>query len=402
MGVKLLRIVECYNCFMDKAFPYMSELFRIVTGALRLDALKVRNYATFLADKLEKDGDTPSANRLRQLLAETDRQLRPTDTSVSKSLPVDGESRFALVEEIDAHNPKEEPLVLSQAQQDVIDEFISVAKCQGNFEAHGVSSSMTLLLFGPPGCGKSRLARHIAKGLGMPLYLARLDGLLSSFLGSTAKNIRMIFDFAARTPCVLLLDEFDALAKLRDDKQELGELKRVVNSFLQNLDTLGNQSVVIAATNHHLLLDAAVWRRFSYTLELKYPAPEQRQRLWRQFLNGISWQAKDIAVLVDLSDGFSGAEIRDVCLRLRRQSIVHNTTPTMKDAFVGLLRIASGEKERNRFLATLNDEDSPHIARRLKRRNPKLYSYSELGALLGTSKATTSRWQQMKAAGKNA
>ncbi|MBI4369151.1 MAG: ATP-binding protein [Elusimicrobia bacterium] len=381
-------------------FPYMSELFRIISGALRLDTVKVRNYASFLADKLEADGDAPTAGRLRQLLAETDRQLRPTDMNTTQALPVDGESRFALIENVNVRDLKEEPLVVSRDQQDVIDEFISVAKCHGQFEAHGVSTSATLLLYGPPGCGKSRLARHIARELGLPLYLARLDGLISSFLGSTSKNIRMIFDFAARTPCALLLDEFDALAKLRDDKQELGELKRVVNSFLQNLDTIGSQSVVIAATNHHLLLDAAVWRRFSYTLELKYPAPEQRQILWKQFLGNITWRVKDIAVLVDLSEGFSGAEIHDVCLRLRRQSIVHGTTPTIKDAFFGLRRIVSGEKDRKRFLATLNAEDGPEVVRKLKRRNPKLYSHSELGALLGTSKATAYRWQ-VKAGVKN-
>ena len=110
-----------------------------------------------------------------------------------------------------------------------------------------------MLMYGPPGTGKSRLARHIAGELGLELYVARLDGLISSFLGSTSKNIRALFDFAAKTPCVLFLDEFDAIAKLRGDTQELGELKRVVNSFIQNLDSLGPQSIVLAATNHEEL-----------------------------------------------------------------------------------------------------------------------------------------------------
>src|SRR5205814_148318 len=81
------------------------------------------------------------------------------------------------------------------------------------------------------------------------------------------------FDFAAKTPCVLFLDEFDAIAKLRGDTQELGELKRVVNSFIQNLDALASHSVILAATNHRELLDSAVWRRFGYRLELNYPDP---------------------------------------------------------------------------------------------------------------------------------
>lgn len=386
---------------MKNAIPYMSELFRIVSGALRLDTLKVRNYVSFLADKLEADGDAMTSARLRQLLSETDRQLKPTDVNSAPTLPVDGESRFALIEDVNLKELSEEPLVLGTAQQDVVSEFISIAKSQGQFEVHGIAASSTMLLYGPPGCGKSRLARHIAKELGLPLYLVRLDGLISSFLGSTSKNIRMVFDFVSKRPCVLLLDEFDAIAKIRDDKQELGELKRVVNSFLQNLDNMGAHSVVIAATNHHNLLDSAVWRRFSYTLELTYPSAEQRETLWRQFLGKVSWHTKDIDVLTDLSEGFSGSEIREVCLRIRRQTIAHGTTPALKDAFVGLQRIAAGEVHRNRFLTALVAANGPEIARKLKRRNPKLYSHAELGSLLGTSKATAYRWQ-IKAGGKNA
>ena len=84
---------------------------------------------------------------------------------------------------------------------------------------------------GPPGTGKSRLARYIADELGLELYVARLDGLISSYLGSTSKNIRALFDFAAKTPCVLFLDEFDAIAKVRSDGQELGELKRELSDL---------------------------------------------------------------------------------------------------------------------------------------------------------------------------
>jgi AAA+ superfamily predicted ATPase len=149
-------------------------------------------------------------------------------------------------------------------------------------------------MYGPPGTGKSRLARHIAQELGLDLYVARLDGLISSFLGSTAKNIRALFDFAAKTPCVLFLDEFDAIAKLRSDNQELGELKRVVNSFIQNLDTLGSQSIVVAATNHQELLDSAIWRRFSYRLALDFPIAELRRTMWTAFIGDLQFTEREI------------------------------------------------------------------------------------------------------------
>ena len=101
--------------------------------------------------------------------------------------------------------------------------------------------------------------------------VARLDGIVSSLLGSTAKNIRKIFDYASSIPCILFLDEFDAIAKARDDQHELGELKRVINSLLQNIDAMPSDHVLIAATNHAELLDNAIWRRFVQTVEIGLP-----------------------------------------------------------------------------------------------------------------------------------
>ena len=230
---------------MKQDIRFMNELFRIINGALRLDIDKVRNYTEFLAEKLEKAGDASSAGRLRKMLEESDQQLRPAGTAFAKVLPVDEDSRFPLLERVKLKTLSEPAVVLSQDQWDTVNEFLSIAKSYAQADAHSFTTSLSFLMYGPPGTGKNRLARHIAQELGLELYLARLDGLISSFLGSTSKNIRALFDFAAKTPCVLFLDEFDAIAKLRGDSQELGELKRVVNSFIQNLDTLGNQTIVI-------------------------------------------------------------------------------------------------------------------------------------------------------------
>jgi hypothetical protein len=370
---------------------YLSELFRIVKGALDLDVNKVRNYTAYLADKLETAGDAHAAARLRKLLSETDHSLQAARTSM-RSVPVDGETRFPLLQTM-ARDAAEPMVLLPQEQQDVVDEFVSVAKSYALLEQADASAPLTLLLFGPPGCGKSRLARHIASALGLPLYMARLDGLISSFLGSTAKNIRAIFEFAASTPCVLFLDEFDAIAKLRDDSQELGELKRVVNSFLQNLDTLGADTVVLAATNHPQLLDAAVWRRFSYRLDLDLPDQATRERLWGIFL-GESLSLGEREILADLSEGLSGGDIREVSIHLKRRLIVLRREPTLEDAFHTLLRIATVTPGGAVFLRTLRNLDAEARARALRERNPNLYSAAHLASLLGTSKSTAHRWTQ--------
>ena len=376
---------------MKERYRFMNELFRIVNGALRLDVDKVRNYTSFLADKLEKEGDKITAGRLRKMLKETDHQLRPADVGFARALPVDADSRFPLIERVNLGVMHEPQVVLSQDQWDVVNEFLSIAKSYALLDAQGVAGSINLLMYGPPGTGKSRLARFIAQELDLDLYVARLDGLISSFLGSTSKNIRALFDFAAKTPCVLFLDEFDAIAKLRGDSQELGELKRVVNSFIQNLDTLGSQSIVLAATNHENLLDSAVWRRFGYRLELSFPATDLRRQMWLQFLRLLDFGKRDIELLVDLSEGFSGSDIQEVCQRLQRRWITIQQEPELKDAFLILQNVGIGEGQERRFLSPLRGKDTNAIASALRTRNTKLYSHAALAHLLGVSKATAYR-----------
>jgi len=373
---------------MSDAFRFTNELLRIIGGAVRLDIDKVRNYSMFLADKFEESGEPVVAKRIRKILTESDQQLRPVGVGFSRALPVDADSRFPLIEHVDVRSSSESPLLLSADQWDIVSEFLSIAKSGAQADLHGVSGAINLLMYGPPGTGKSRLARYIAKELGLDLYIARLDGVISSFLGSTSKNIRALFDFASKSPCILFLDEFDAIAKLRGDTQELGELKRVVNSFIQNLDSLGPQSIILAATNHEGLLDSAVWRRFGYRVEFSYPSSDMRKGMWTQFLAPISYSEKEMAVLIDLSQGFTGADILEVCRRINRRKIMNNKTPDLKEAFTVLKNISMGEGQERKFISLLGDNDDIWVAEYLKARNPKLYSNTTVANLLGFSKAT--------------
>lgn len=370
---------------------YIDDVFRIIHGALRLDAVKVRNYTEFLAEKMDADGEADTARRIRSLLAETNHELRPADVRSTRMPPVDGETRFPLVERTSPQRLRRDPeMVLVDHDRDLLNELISVAKSQALLASEGIDSSVSLLLYGPPGCGKSMLARKVARELGLELLVARLDGLISSFLGSTSKNIRALFEFASTTPCVLFLDEFDAIAKLRGDQQELGELKRVVNSFIQNLDALGPHTIVIAATNHEELLDAAVWRRFSYRLRLGYPTADQRREMWHHYLRPVLLAAQDIEVLVDLSEGFSGSDISESCARIHRRRITSGTDPNLSDVFRILRNLAGGEGRHGRFVATLPEERGEVISA-LRARNHRLYSHRELAALLGISTMTAYR-----------
>ena len=369
--------------------PHLSEVFRIIEGALRLDGEKVRNYGRLLADKLEQDGDKGSAQRLRKLLSERTVQLHPTKMEQHSAPPVDGESRFPLVQRVRIPDHIDR-FLFTASQKQFVDEYLSIVGSRAVLENKGIKAGTNLLLYGPPGCGKSFLACYIAHKLGLPLYVARLDGLISSFLGSTSKNIRAVFEFASKTPCVLLLDEFDAVAKLRDDQQELGELKRVVNSFIQSVDALTTDVILIAATNHEQLLDPAVWRRFHYLLHIGPPTLEQREQLWELYSGELHWSPKELKVLSDLSDGYSAAAIEAAATRLRQRRVTHKERPSLRTALLSLLALARGETlAKNELGSHLhNPVGLTHV---LRKRNPQIYSLSLIGEIAGVSKATMSR-----------
>ncbi|SUC44883.1 ATP-dependent zinc metalloprotease FtsH 3 [Providencia stuartii] len=234
-------------------------------------------------------------------------------------VPVDKDSRLTLGDVL-YPTLDDARILLPTSIQESVDEFLSfISKAHLLTEA-GVGISPSMMLYGPPGCGKTQLAHHIAAKLELPLITARCDTLISSFLGSTAKNIRSLFDHAASRPCVLFLDEFDAFAKARDDQHELGELKRVVVSLLQNIDALPENTILLAATNHQGLLDPAVWRRFAYRLKITLPNKELRCSLIEQFLGDFC--PKNVKRVADATEGMSGATIQQSCKTAIRNAIL--------------------------------------------------------------------------------
>jgi SpoVK/Ycf46/Vps4 family AAA+-type ATPase len=183
---------------------------------------------------------------------------------------------------------------------------------------------MNLLMSGPPGTGKTLVAGHIASALSMPLYVVRLDSLISSLLGDTAKNIRSVFDFVPTRNGIIFLDEFDAIGKLRNDTHELGELKRVVNTLIQAIDSLDDKAIVIAATNHPELLDRAIWRRFPYRMRFENPDFDLRTHIWNHFLFQDKGDSTTVSALAKISSNMSGADIESLSLSARRTAIIEN------------------------------------------------------------------------------
>ena len=243
----------------------------------------------------------------------------------------------------------------------------------------------TIILHGPPGCGKTMIAKYIAKKLGVNLYTVQFDALISSYLGETGTNIRKIFDFAASNRCILFIDEIDAVAKLRDDKSELGELKRVVITLLQNIDSFPKNSLLIAATNHAHMLDPAIWRRFEVAWEMLPPRDEMRieflQKEMGQYLNNSNYRAS----ILKFTKGMSGAEMIKV-IDDARKIVLLNSKFEMIEAFMlsTLEHIRRNERSKDADKKNFTAE----IVKFLRANFKKKYTYDELENLTGISHST--------------
>lgn len=351
------------------------EVLKILDGAVNADRKKVLAYAEQLAAKLEAKGDAKAAEGVRRTIrGGKTRELAAS--RVLPGLPVDSESRLDLADERvvargDVH------IILDEQTRRRVDEFVDHVRASDELIANGVGIAPSLLIYGPPGCGKTELAKHVAAELQLPLLTARTDTLVSSYLGSTSKNLRMLFEHAMGRPCVLFLDEADAVAKLRDDQHELGELKRVVVSLLQNIDALDNKTVLLAATNHEHLLDRALWRRFAFHLRIDLPGPEACAALFTEFLGKAAPANLDLDQVAVAAAGMSGAEIRHVCEDARRAAVLARV-PKVPEADL-LLRLA---RTRVEGLDSLPLRERLASARNL---SPKVFTVRRLAEMFEVS-----------------
>jgi SpoVK/Ycf46/Vps4 family AAA+-type ATPase len=215
-------------------------------------------------------------------------------------------------------------LLLEDSTKQRIDRFINERRNAKKLASYGYSPKNKILFWGPPGCGKTLTAHHLANEFGLKVGVVRLSALISSYLGDTASHLQQVFDTAQQTPMVVLFDEIDSVAKTRDDSRDVGELKRVVNSLLQAMDTfVAKDSILIGASNHQYMLDPAIWRRFDDVILFPSPSVRARKQFILHHLNGITFKGS-LDVLVKQTAGLSFAQLEQVLIEAIKSMILED------------------------------------------------------------------------------
>jgi SpoVK/Ycf46/Vps4 family AAA+-type ATPase len=313
--------------------PSAEQLKALLQSHLEGDDERFFSVAMQVAAHEAKLGHGKLAEELRALIDEAKRR-RISRPPVPISRP-----RGELAQLLEASYPQARlaELVVSCALEEQLGRVIREQRHAERIAEHGLTPRRKLLLIGPPGTGKTLTAAVLAGELGLPLLQVRFDGLITRYMGETAAKLRQIFDATQQTRGVYFFDEFDAIGSQRGLGGDVGEIRRVLNSFLLMLEQERSYSLILAATNHAELLDPALFRRFDDVLQYALPDADQvaqllRRRLARSAAPRVSWSR-----LAKSGAGLSHAEVTRAADEVLKDSLIHGQERIPESQIRGML-----------------------------------------------------------------
>jgi len=309
---------------------YSNQIERFYTIALQVAAHEA------------KQGHAALAHDIRLIVDAERKKIGPKNLNFPQDL-----RGLVLTEESQV---SQSALVIPDTLRERIQQIIHEYRQQEKLKAFGLSHRRKILLIGPPGTGKTMTARVLSKELHIPLYTIQVDRLVTKFMGETSAKLRQIFELMQQKHGVYLFDEFDAIGGERSMDNDVGEMRRVLNAFLQFIEQDNSDSLVVAATNNPRLLDQALFRRFDDVLYYEAPTEEERKHLMANVLEtflspGFAWQQ----VLAD-SDGLSHSEIVQACLDVIKKTILAD------ESKVNANSLAAAIQNRQLFHKSLRDK----------------------------------------------
>lgn len=291
------------------------QILSLIRNHLNNDDTQFRKVALQISAVEARSGHAIVARTIQELLNHKKTSLG-TVRLVSKNKDIDD-----LLLQVDTYDDRTS-LVLSQELKEKLDRVIKEYLKKETLSKYGLANRRKLLLYGASGTGKTMTASALAKEFNLPFFVVRTEKVVTKFMGETGQKLGRIFDFINEVPAVYLFDEFDAIGSQRGMDNEVGEQRRILNTFLQLLERDDSDSFIIAATNSIESIDKAMFRRFDDVIEYKLPDREQRLALLREYL----YTAKDLdfSSAEPLFDGMSHAEIKMVCSDIFKESLLND------------------------------------------------------------------------------
>ncbi len=291
------------------------QILSLIRNHLNNDDTQFRKVALQISAVEARSGHAIVARTIQELLNQKKTSLG-TVRLVSKNKGIDD-----LLLQVDTYDDMTS-LVLSQELKEKLDRVIKEYLKKETLSKYGLANRRKLLLYGASGTGKTMTASALAKEFNLPFFVVRTEKVVTKFMGETGQKLGRIFDCINEVPAVYLFDEFDAIGSQRGMDNEVGEQRRILNTFLQLLERDDSDSFIIAATNSIESIDKAMFRRFDDVIEYKLPDREQRLALLREYL----YTAKDLdfSSAEPLFDGMSHAEIKMVCSDIFKESLLND------------------------------------------------------------------------------
>ena len=291
------------------------QILSLIRNHLNNDDTQFRKVALQISAVEARSGHAIVARTIQELLNQKKTSLG-TVRLVSKNKDIDD-----LLLQVDTYDDMTS-LVLCQELKEKLDRVIKEYLKKETLSKYGLANRRKLLLYGASGTGKTMTASALAKEFNLPFFVVRTEKVVTKFMGETGQKLGRIFDFINEVPAVYLFDEFDAIGSQRGMDNEVGEQRRILNTFLQLLERDDSDSFIIAATNRIESIDKAMFGRFDDVIEYKLPDREQRLALLREYL----YTAKDLdfSSAEPLFDGMSHAEIKMVCSDIFKESLLND------------------------------------------------------------------------------
>jgi len=282
------------------------------------------------------------AQQLRDLIDEAKLRASAVRSRPGQLIVLEPRGELANVLSVQNPNIRLSDMVLPEVLGERLMRVILEHRQQKRLREHALNPRRKLLFIGPPGSGKTMTASALAGELHLPLFTIMLEGLITKFMGETAAKLRSVFDAIRQTPAVYLFDEFDALGTHRNQANDVGEIRRVLNSFLQFLEKDTSNSLIVAATNHPEMLDRALFRRFDDVIEYSLPTPDLTEDILRRKLAPFRTTDLNWSLIVPEAGGLSQAELARASEDAAKRAVLGGSTLITSEDLSTALRERKG------------------------------------------------------------